>query len=1309
MENRLPFLKQCSLLAFFTFFLFFRQLNAQCTCPCPAGTGVCDTSTFFIFSYCGPDTFFLDGSCMATIDFGGFLPGVCQTSGATTFGSPLGIDPVLSGGFSEGDIITEPRTITMAYVATDAEMPFHRDTFTFNLFFLDTFPPVFTDPIPADLTIDCVTDFPPPGPLMADDVCDASFPKAIPSVDAPLPAGPCRVGTVTRTWTAVDASGNSTIASQTITFVADVSTPVISVLPTDATVECDLADYATWLSDQMTRVTNNSTDNCGIESVSNDGPMAFTVSCGAVTVQFTVTDSCGNTATALATYTIQDNSPPVLTGPADITINCEDPVPAVGVVVATDNCDMALPMPGFSEINTQTNTGICTDYTYTITRTWTVADVCGNVGTHIQVITVEDVTSPTFTLPADITVECQFSQDTSRTGAPTLISDNCDPAPVVSFTDNITPLSCPNNLSILRTWRVEDVCGNFSDGIQTIITEDTTPPIITAAAQNLTFDCVLDVSIDSAFAVWVNANGNAIASDNCSMATDLIWFAYNAGTTTPADLPLPNCPSPVQGDFRMQTVDFIVADECGLQDTTTATFKVLDNTPPLLSDCPPDVTLDTDPGDCFATTSLLIPVVLEECNNLVFPDNPFLTLPITTAPGVDTLETPVDPLIFDFTVPGPPASVFGMVSLQIDLNSVDAESPTEFFNILGEDGTALGQTNFTPTQCGSSTTTVTFSATQFNQWAFDGLLTITLEPDLPGNLPGRFAINALCGGTVDAQLIYDVKIPDGLVFEYDVNGGGRIPMDPIMPFTESFDQGANLVTYFFTDCAGNESSCSFTITVEDKEAPEILCPPDITISLAPGTCQADVEIPLFLGVTDNCGVTTPIMQTQPMNPADSYIQFSFNPNLGDFLANDKVFIFDNLTANATPGTVDLIISIQGDVNDPGEFFDIFDPFDNFLGTTEIGQAHVTPGDCNTVSTATFSVPSDTFNVWAANGTFAITARSFMSFPIPPGGPGSGINPCDPSLVTMDGDIDTLSMMTATIRYESVTPTARADGATVIPPTTLTPPLMPSIETLEQGVTTITYEIQDLEGNPGSCSFDITVEDNEPPTVLCGPSFVDINPSGLVQDTIFPADIDLGTTDNCTITSLTVSPNLVTCDLIGTSIAVTLTAEDQAGNTAGCTTFIAVEAQAPSPTAISNCGSDTLQLFANAPLAPGGNDVYQYEWTGPLGFVSFQKNPIILNANESFSGFYTVAITGITGCGAIGTVQVTVNDLPLAKPVLIIDNPDLCAGDAVNLSTAPVSGGSKLPMVQRNSARRHFIGNHHHSRIFYSSSTYSRNF
>ena len=46
--------------------------------------------------------------------------------------------------------------------------------------------------------------------------------------------------------------------------------------------------------------------------------------------------------------------------------------------------------------------GACTDQTYTITRTWTATDNCGNTDVCVQIITVDDSTPPALICPAQM-------------------------------------------------------------------------------------------------------------------------------------------------------------------------------------------------------------------------------------------------------------------------------------------------------------------------------------------------------------------------------------------------------------------------------------------------------------------------------------------------------------------------------------------------------------------------------------------------------------------------------------------------------------------------------------------------------------------------------------------------------------------------------------------------------------------------------------------------------------------------------------------------------------------------------------------
>ncbi|MEY8849329.1 hypothetical protein AB9K26_10960, partial [Psychroserpens sp. XS_ASV72] len=85
-----------------------------------------------------------------------------------------------------------------------------------------------------------------------------------------------------------------------------------------------------------------------------------------------------------------------------------------------DNCSNGLEAT-YSDAITN---GVCANE-YTITRTWTLVDECGNENIQIQTINVVDTTDPTFTVPAGTIIECdQDATDLNLTGDVTDEADN---------------------------------------------------------------------------------------------------------------------------------------------------------------------------------------------------------------------------------------------------------------------------------------------------------------------------------------------------------------------------------------------------------------------------------------------------------------------------------------------------------------------------------------------------------------------------------------------------------------------------------------------------------------------------------------------------------------------------------------------------------------------------------------------------------------------------------------------------------------------------------------------------------------------
>src|SRR5690606_15242411 len=141
---------------------------------------------------------------------------------------------------------------------------------------------------------------------------------------------------------------------------------------------------------------------------------------------------------------------------------------------------------------------------FSITRTWTATDACGNAATASQTINMIDNVDPILIMPSDVTVECSESTDPAATGNATA-TDTCGTATII-FQD-LFEESCGNTQIITRIWTATDECGNTASDTQTITVVDTTPPVLTIPA-DITMDC-------SGLSRMIGA---ATATDGCGRA-----------------------------------------------------------------------------------------------------------------------------------------------------------------------------------------------------------------------------------------------------------------------------------------------------------------------------------------------------------------------------------------------------------------------------------------------------------------------------------------------------------------------------------------------------------------------------------------------------------------------------------------------------------------------------------------------------------------------------------------------------------------------------------------------------------------------
>ena len=132
------------------------------------------------------------------------------------------------------------------------------------------------------------------------------------------------------------------------------------------------------------------TDNCSdveviftADTVAGDCPNRYEI-----TRMWSVEDECGNSNSHTQVVTVVDETAPEFNEalPADVTLDCE--ADEAAVLTASDNCSDVEVI-----FTADTLAGDCPNR-YTITRTWSVTDDCGNSASHTQLVTVEDDTAP---------------------------------------------------------------------------------------------------------------------------------------------------------------------------------------------------------------------------------------------------------------------------------------------------------------------------------------------------------------------------------------------------------------------------------------------------------------------------------------------------------------------------------------------------------------------------------------------------------------------------------------------------------------------------------------------------------------------------------------------------------------------------------------------------------------------------------------------------------------------------------------------------------------------------------------------------
>ncbi|WP_264548087.1 gliding motility-associated C-terminal domain-containing protein [Flavobacterium sp. N2820] len=190
-----------------------------------------------------------------------------------------------------------------------------------------------------------------------------------------------------------------------------------------------------------------------------------------------------STQTCTQMFQLEDTIAPVFSGnlPTDVTVECFT-IPVAATLSATDNCsDVSI---AFKE---EVIAGACANF-YSLIRTWSASDVCGNMVTHVQTITVQDTTAPVFTISLPIGLvfssldEVPDYDDLDAT-------DSCGTVQL-NYDESVIEGTCLGTYDLIRTWTAVDACGNTTTLTQTVAIEDRTPPVFINMPESILYvDC----------------------------------------------------------------------------------------------------------------------------------------------------------------------------------------------------------------------------------------------------------------------------------------------------------------------------------------------------------------------------------------------------------------------------------------------------------------------------------------------------------------------------------------------------------------------------------------------------------------------------------------------------------------------------------------------------------------------------------------------------------------------------------------------------------------------------------------------------
>lgn len=564
-----------------------------------------------------------------------------------------------------------------------------------------------------------------------------------------------------------------------------------------------------------------------------------------------------------------DSEPPVIFNcPSNITKSADDGSCSTQVtwnppILAADNC-------GSVSLSGSHNSGSVFPFGVT-TVTYTATDGYGNMSQCEFDVEVVDTTPPVINgCPSKITISANATcAAVVNWTAPTAV-DNCSTATLVS--DHNPGEAFPLGTTTV-TYTATDAAGNSSQCLFDVEVRDTTPPVITGCPSNISLSAN---ALCQATATWTAPT----AIDNCSVS---MTTSHTPGSTFP---------------IGTTTVTYTATDGAGNKRTCSFNVIVTDNTPPAITGCPGNRTVNAN-GSCLAVVTWTPPLATDNCTvSLTSTHSPGSTFPLgltkVTYTAIDgagnkTLcefnVTVVDNVPPAFTSCPSSINIFadasckGVASWTLPVATDNCSVIVTSNHIPGETF-PIGITNVTYTATDGAGLTATCS--------FNVIVNDNSPPEFTCSIPDIIVTADESCSTTATWIPPTVNDCSIITSISSTSQPGNV-----------FPIGTTTVTYTATDAFANSSTCSFNVIVEDKVPPVFTLCPTTDIIINTNECDAVVTW-TRPQATDNCNDDVIITSThnpdEIFSPGTTEVIYTATDNSGNISeCRFNVVVRSNLT------------------------------------------------------------------------------------------------------------------------------------------------------------------------------------------------------------------------------------------------------------------------------------------------------------------------------------------------------------------------------------------------------------------------------